>query len=98
MNRASLDDSGEIVAKYTKRAPLFFAAVVVLLWLAGLIAQGLTYALEISFVLLLGASLGAPTLLTRLRFGDGRLVRTMGPWRTAQRLQRSTRCPRAANA
>jgi hypothetical protein len=81
---ASLDRSNELVAKPTPSAQvggMLAAAVFVGLWTAYLTVQGPVVALEAIWLLILGVPLGAWCLLMRLRFGRGRLLLTVGPWR-----------------
>src|SRR4051794_12905392 len=75
------DISGELIAKPTEFGEMLPATGGVAVWLFVLIGQGVTAALETSWLLMIALPLGAWALLMRLRFGGGRLARTVGPWR-----------------
>ena len=70
-----------LIAKPTEVGEMLPAMAGVAIWLYFLIGQGMTAGLETIWLLLIAVPLGAWALLMRLRFGDGRLVVTVGPWR-----------------
>jgi hypothetical protein len=74
-------DSPAIVGRPTEFGELVPATLVVLCWLVMLIADGVAYALQMSWILLLGLPLGAWALLMRLQLDPDRLWMTVGPWR-----------------
>jgi len=74
-------DSPTIVGTPTEFGELVPATLAVLCWLGVLIGYGVAYAIQMSWILLLGVPLGAWALLMRLRLDSRRLWMTIGPWR-----------------
>lgn len=70
-----------LTAKSTEVGEMLPAMAGVAIWSYFLIGHGLTAGVEMIWLLLVAVSLGAWALLMRLRFGAGKLVYTVGPWR-----------------
>jgi hypothetical protein len=70
-----------LTAKPTEVGEMLPAMAGIAIWLYFLIGRGTTAGVETIWLLLIAVPLGAWPLLMRLRFGDGALTFTVGPWR-----------------
>lgn len=75
-----LGDGEERVAKPARYNNLIASGAAVVMWVALLLTNGPLFALQVSWILLLGLIVAAWTVLPRLRFSRSRLRVTFGPW------------------
>lgn len=75
-----LGDGEERVAMPARYSNLIASGAAAVMWVGLLLANGPMFALQVSWILLLGLIVAAWTLLPRLRFSRLRLRVTFGPW------------------
>jgi len=79
----AVDDDVEQVAKPARYGELIAAGAAVVTWHVLLVQNGPRFGLQTTWILLIGLSLGAWTIMIRLRFSRSRLRLTVGPWSRA---------------
>jgi hypothetical protein len=84
----TIDQSPEapLTDKSAEVGELLPAMAGVAIWLYFLLGVGVTAAVETSWLLLFALGLGAWPMLMQLRFGNGALAFTVGPWRRSVEL------------